>query len=406
MKIVHIATTDFGGAYKAVERIQGCMRTYGLDSEILVRSRFFDTDTIEVIDTPLKRLISKGKNFCNLLLSHDEVITDLFGADITKHPKVHEADIIILHWVNSFISATSIRRLKRLQKPIIWVMHDMWPFTGGCHYDAYCERYMNECGQCPFIKHKRKRDISFWNLQNKHKLYSDVNISFVAISMWEMQCARASKPLQSKSISWISNPVNTDVFRPLDRNAIRDRLDIAEKKIILFGADKALENKTKGFRYLLEALQYIDGTQYAAVCFGQAPEGDRVSLPNMDLIYLGNIRDESILVQWYNAADVFVAPSLQEAFGYTVCEALSCGTPVTAFAVGGMLDQIEHQRNGYLAKLYDSQDLAEGIVYCVGNRERLGHAARERVVSNNSYRVISEQYYQLCRQLLEESRMK
>lgn len=406
MKIVHIATTDFGGAYKAVERIQECMRAYNLDSDILVRSRFFDTETTEVINTLLKKLLSKSKNLFNLLLSHGEIVTDLFGTDITKHPKVKEADIIILHWVNSFISSAGIRKLNRLHKPVIWVMHDMWPFTGGCHYDAYCERYMNECGQCPFIRYKRKRDISFRNLRNKHKLYSDINISFVAISMWEMQCARVSKPLQNKSISLISNPVNTDIFKPLDRNAIRKRLGIAEKKIILFGADKAIENKTKGFRYLLEALWHIDGTQYVAVCFGQAPERERVNLPNMELIYLGNIRDESVLAQWYNAADVFVAPSLQEAFGYTVCEALSCGTPVTAFAVGGMLDQIKHERNGYLAKLYDCQDLAEGIVYCVGNRERLGHAARERVVLNNSYRVIGEQYYQLCRKVSEECRIE
>ena len=406
MKVVHITTTDFGGAYKAVERIQGCMRVCGIDSDILVRSKFFNTETIEVMDTPLRKLISKGRNFCNLFLSHGEVVTDRFGADITGHPKVKEADIIVLHWVNSFISSASIRKLNRLQKPIIWVMHDMWPFTGGCHYDAYCECYMNECGQCPFIKHKRKRDISFQNLKGKQKLYDDVDISFVAISKWEMECAQASRPLQSKSISWISNPVNTDAFRPLDRNVIRERMGIADKKIILFGADKAIENKTKGFRYLLEALRHIDGTQYVAVCFGQAPESDRVSLPNMELIYLGNIRDESVLAQWYNAADVFVAPSLQEAFGYTVCEALSCGTPVTAFVVGGMLDQIEHKTNGYLAKLYDSQDLAEGIVYCVGNRERLGHVARERVVSHNSYKVVGEQYCQLCRQVSVGSRMK
>ena len=400
MKVVHIVTTDFGGAFKAVQRIQDSMRFYHEQSDILVRSRFFRTDTIEALGTPWLKLLSKGKNFLNLLFSRGDMVTDMLGADLTRHQKVQEADVIILHWVNSFISNGSIRRLAALHKPIIWVMHDMWVFTGGCHYDAYCNKYKKKCGYCPYLGGKWKRDISYWNLKNKKRLFDNIDISFVAISRWEQECAFDSTALKGKKITWISNPLNTDVFCPLDKKELRKQFGLTNKKVILFGADKALENSTKGFKYLIEALQYLDGDEYLAVCFGKAPEKKKITLSHMEIRYLGMIRDEVKLSELYNVADVFVAPSLQEGFGYTVCEALACGTPVTAFAVGGMLDQIVHEGNGYLAKLYDSKDLAKGIVFCSNNKNMLGLKARERVISKNSYEIIGEKYCKYCRDIL------
>ena len=118
----------------------------------------------------------------------------------------------------------------------------------------------------------------------------------------------------------------------------------------------------------------------------------KIKLDHMEVQYIGTIRDEEVLAEWYNIADVFVAPSIQEGFGYTVCEALACGTPTTAFAVGGMLDQIIHKENGYLAELYNAQDLAKGIQFCADNRNALGERAREWVVAHNSYDIIGEKY--------------
>lgn len=394
MKVVHLSTTDFGGAYKAVERIQSSLRLYGVESKILVRSRFFDTETTEVINTPLRRFFSKSRNLLNLFFSSGDVITDLFGTDMRHNQDILDADVIVLHWVNSFISDRSVRQLMELGKPVFWVMHDMWPFTGGCHYDLYCESYKSDCASCPMVKKQRLRNISAFNLKRKRNLFASMNITMIAISRWEQTCAQESFPLKGKKVIWISNPLNTDIFRPTDeQQELRGQYKIPEgKKVILFGADKALENATKGFTYLVEALRRMDGSKYVAVCFGKAPEKDRIQLPNIDIKYLGTIQDEKKLAAWYSLADVFVAPSIQEAFGYTVCEALACGTPVTAFAVGGMLDQIDHRENGYLARLYDVEDLAEGIEFCAENTKTLGKRARETVLERNSYEVIGKKY--------------
>lgn len=402
MKVVHLSTTDFGGAYKAVERIQSCLRLYGVESKILVRSRFFDTETTEVINTPLRRFFSKSRNLLNLFLSKGDVVTDLFGTDMRHDKDILDADVIVLHWVNSFISDRSVRQLMELGKPVFWVMHDMWPFTGGCHYDLYCESYKSDCASCPMIKKQRLRNISAFNLKRKRNLFATMNITMIAISRWEQTCAQESFPLKGKKAIWISNPLNTDIFKPTDdQQELREQYKIPEgKKVILFGADKALENATKGFSYLVEALRRMDGSKYVAICFGKAPEKDRIQLPNIDIKYLGTIQDEKKLAAWYSLADVFVAPSIQEAFGYTVCEALACGTPVTAFAVGGMLDQIDHRENGYLARLYDVEDLAEGIKFCAENKKTLGKRARETVLERNSYEVIGKKYkevFECCR---------
>ncbi len=400
MNIVHLATTDYGGAFKAVQRIQDCIRLYHMQSDILVRTRLLETDTIAVMNTPLKKFLSKSRNFFNLLLSHGEVVTDLFGADLSRHPKILEADVIMLHWVNSFISDKSIRRLARLRKPIIWVMHDMWVFTGGCHYDLYCGKYEKECGCCPLFGTYFKKDISYWNLRRKKNLFNQTAITFVAISKWEENCASTSLALRQKNIVRIPNPINIDIFRPLDRETLRAENKVSDKKVILFGADKALENPIKGFRYLIEALKYLAGDEYQVICFGEAPEDKRITPENIPVRYLGMIREEEVLAEWYSIADVFVSPSLQEGFGYTVCEALACGTPATTFAVGGLLDQIMHKENGYLAKPCDAKDLAEGIRYCIEHRDRLGNAARRRVISHNSYDVIGAQYRKLLEGLI------
>ncbi len=402
MKIVHIATTDFGGAYKATERIQACMRLYGVDSQIIVRSRSLNTDTIEAVNTPLKKLFSKSRNLCNLLLSHGEVVTDLLGIDITKREEVRNADVIVLHWVNSFLSTATVRKLAELGKPIIWVMHDMWVFTGGCHYDANCGRFQSGCGHCPFLPYSWEKDISSWNWRRKQKLFRDISLSFVAISRWERRCAVSAGLLGKRNVIWIPNPINIDIFKPMEREELRRKYRVDNKKVILYGADKATGNKTKGFQHFLDALKEIDDEQYIAVCFGRTSGKEYTCLNNIRMVFLGNIREENELAEWYNVADVFVAPSLQEAFGYTVCEALSCGTPVAAFAVGGIMDQVEHKKNGYLADVRDVRGLAEGIVYCCENRERLGAAAREHVVENNAYSVVGEQYHSLCEALLSE----
>jgi len=172
MNVVHIVTTDYGGAYRAAQRINDSMQSVGVSSAVLVREKTNpDSNVICAIDNPFRLLLSKTKNYMNLKASKGEVITDLFGTDITRHPLVKKADVVILHWVNSFVSYDTVQKLLEKGKPIVWVMHDMWPFTGGCHCDFYCGKYKIGCGKCPQISSTDMKDgVVVGDADARHRL--------------------------------------------------------------------------------------------------------------------------------------------------------------------------------------------------------------------------------------------
>ena len=403
MRALHVTTTDYGGAYRATQRINYAMKQNGIDSCVLVRSKFKnETDAIEVFHSPVAKLISKIKNVGNLFFSKGEIISDLFGTNITNTESVKEADVIFLHWVNSFISYGVVKKLLKLNKPIIWVMHDMWVFTGGCHIDKYCGKYKEECGKCPIIRSSKDNDVSYYNLIKKKKIFKESNIVFVGPSRWIVKSALESSILRNQKVTRIPNPIDTDIFRPLDKRIIRKKYNIPEdKKVIMFGALKAIENSNKGIQYLISAIENLNDSQYMAVVFGNENKNSSIE-KFIKTKYVGIVNDDNMLAEIYNIADVFVAPSEQDNYANTVLEALSCGIPVTAFDIGGMPDMIENKQNGYLAEFRNSKDLLEGIRYCCDNTDLLGNKARERILENNSYSLIGNQYVELCLNLLEK----
>lgn len=400
MKVLHLATIDVGGAYKAAVRINESMRQCGADSEILLRTKLHgDTQGVEIFDHAIQKLLSKSKNVINSFLSQKDIFSDYLGTDVSTHPLVREADVLVLHWVNSFLSYRSVEKLLATGKTVIWVMHDMWPFTGGCHCDwyggGYCGGYTHDCGNCPHLNSRKEEDLSHRNFMRKVQAVKNGKVIFVGPSRWSVTCARQSKITEGKRIVKIFNPINRNVFYRRDKlQVLRKKYQIpTERKIILFGAVKADNIKIKGMQYLDEALRGISEKEYAVVIFGNTKT---VHLTNqkLEVRCLGTVEREDELAEVYSCADVFVAPSLQETFGYTVNEALSCGVPVAAFDVGGIKDQVRHQVNGYLAPVGDAQELLRGIRWCTAadNQPRIRQAA----LPENDYQTIGREYMALC----------
>ncbi|MCM1103053.1 MAG: glycosyltransferase [Clostridium sp.] len=401
MKVVHLATTDLGGSYKAVERIHRALCMCGVESNVLLRTKYHeDSIGTQMIDTPWKSLVSKAKNVGNLLLSKGEIITDRFGTDMSGHPAVREADVIILHWVNSFIGYRNLEQLLALGKPVIWVAHDMWNCTGGCHYDRYCGRYEQGCGKCPLIGSQRENDVSRRNFNRKEQAGNmrreAGTLTLVGPSRWSAECAGKSRIWQGKRITWISNPIDYEQYRRMDdREALRSKYGLTtDKKIILFGACGALSNRTKGAQNLLKALQKLDAAGYLLAVFGNK-KGERIEDCPLETRYLGYIHSEEDMAEVYNLADVFFAPSEQESFCYTVGEALACGTPVVGFGIGGIAEQVKHKENGYLAEYGNYEQLAAGVRYCT-------EQPMKYIRNANSLKEIGEEYKGLCEELLRE----
>ena len=359
MKIVHLNTIDQGGSYKAAKRIHEALILSGADSTLLLRTKINPDNTgIELVNSIPKSLISKTKNLGNLLLSKGVIITDEFGTDVSRLSEVRKADVIILHWCNSFLGYRQYERIVALGKPVFLVAHDMWPSTGGCHLDAYCGGYEHQCNPCPVLKHG---NLAYRNFVAKQKAFKW--ISYVGVSKWGLEIAKKSEIWSGHRMTYIHNPIDYDLFSKRLETKYDHIRDNTEQKIILCGAANT-SNKNKSLTEFVEAINQLKPDNCRVVVFGENNCNifDNCKYP---VSYLGYIKSENDMAELYSFADVYVNTSRQESFCYTVGETLACETPVVAYGVGGIVDQIVHRENGYLAPCGDISELAAGIEYCL-----------------------------------------
>ncbi|AEX85585.1 glycosyltransferase [Marinitoga piezophila KA3] len=385
MKIVHVSTSDVeGGAAKAAYRLHKALLERGIESKMLVMSKKTDELYIDVA----KNNYMEKYFFSNIRKLNEKVIwnkfknrenpilfsSGKFGIDITKHPYILDANVIHLHWINAnYISVKTLKKLKMLNKKIVWTFHDMWPFTGGCHYSSSCRKYEEKCGNCPILKTNNENDITrkIWN--EKNKILKDLDITVITCSNWLGECAKKSSLFKEKNIYVVPNVLDNKIFKPIDKSFAREVLNLDKnRKYISFGAMNSTSDPRKGWKYLKEAITLLNEKnpkikeKLELLVFGTSHSKDIEELP-FKIKFMGKVYDEYTLSLLYNASDVFVAPSLEDNLPNTVLESLHCGTPVVAFNIGGMSDMIIHKQNGYLAKYKDSVDLAKGIDWCLKN---------------------------------------
>jgi glycosyltransferase involved in cell wall biosynthesis len=308
-------------------------------------------------------------------------------------------NLLHLHWIGTGLLPISSFPL--LKKPIVWTLHDMWAFTGGCHITQGCTRYETHCGKCPQLNSNIEQDLSYRNFERKLKHWRDVPMTIIAPSHWLANCARDSVLLADKTIEVIPNPVNTASFKPLNKICARQALSLPiDKRLILFGAGD-VSDINKGRDLLIAALvQLTNQPDSELVLFGGG-ETKELTLP-MPHHMIGSISDTRLLAQLYDAADVVVVPSRQENLNNIVMEALACGTPCVTFNIGGMPDMIDHQQNGYLAEPYSVDDLARGIQWVLSEADTaaLSHHAREKILAGFSMEVVAKQYISVYERVL------
>lgn len=303
------------------------------------------------------------------------------GIDISKHPLIKEADILHFHYfLEGYLSLKSLNKLFKLNKKIVWTAHDFWPFTGGCYYNDGCTNYMNKCGQCPQLQSKNEFDLSRKIFNKKSEIYRDVNLHLIACSSWLKNCIKKSTLLGDKKIDTIPDILNDNIFKNIDRNTARYILNLKQNKdYILYGGTAPQSTKIKGWSYLKKSLMHLHESDHdffkdlELLIFGH-PNNDAVTELPLKVNFLNYIHDEPTLALIYNAANLFVSPSLQEAFGQTINESIFCHTPAVAFADTGPIDIIMHKDNGYLAQYKDVVDLAEGIRWTLNNLDKVGVA--------------------------------
>lgn len=410
MKVAILSTYDIdGGAAKAAFRLHKALRNNDIKSKMIVQRKTSGNSAVYEVNK--HSFWNEGIISDNILLDifysnkKDTLFsTGIFGENILTNKFIKQADIIHLNWINN--NFISIKSLSKIDKPIVWTLHDMWPFTGGCHYTGECEKYKLNCSFCPVLNSDRKYDLSNLIFNIKKKYYSK-NITIVAPSKWLKNCASKSELFYNSKIVNIPYTLNTDIFKLYDRIKVRELFKIKEDKfVILFGAVNATGDKRKGYKYLKEAMDLliknniIDNLEI--VVFG-ANHCKNIETSKVTYRYIDKIDDEHKLAQIYSMSDAFVIPSLEDNLPNTILESLSCGTPVVGFDVGGIPDLIEHKVNGYLAKYKSVEDLVQGIYWIYKNNKSnwLGKKGRDKVVKNYSNDVIAKQYIDLYKSLLK-----
>jgi glycosyltransferase involved in cell wall biosynthesis len=332
-----------------------------------------------------------------------------FGRNIAKHPSLKEADIIHIHWINhGFLRPKDLAKLDELDKPIVWTFHDSNAFTGGCHVRYTCEHYHKSCGNCPLLKNSGEKDSSYQTWKRKSKAYAELNCHIVAPSNWMADSVKMSSLMGFRPVSVIPNTIETNVFKPYVKAEAKRMLKIpAEKFVLMSGFMPSKNDKHKGTSYLIDALNDlasrpgIDKHNIELVIFGNKANADMPEFP-FKTTFLGSINNDSHLAKCYSAADVFIAPSLEDNLPNTVMESLSCATPVVAFKTGGIPDMVRHLENGYLAEYKSAEDLATGIewLYHDEHAPEIQKAARRSILMHFSEEVVAAQHLQLYQELL------
>jgi len=404
MKVVILSNTDSGGgAAIAARRLNDALNNNGVPSHMLVLEKKSANDKVVALSlSPFRKKILKGFTYFEYLFQRKVLLKDktvsMFstnevGVDVSQHPLIQDADVINIHWINfGFLSMRDIDRLYALNKPIVWTLHDMWLFTGGCHYAGDCKQFEQNCSACPIVYMKKTPSL-LW--RKKELIFKNKKVSIIAPSQWLVDESKKASLTKNANSICVPNTLNSALFTNLNKVEACKKLGLdVSKKYILFSAANPNDVR-KGFSYFVEAVErlkkeYANHSQLELLVMGK--EQKAFSSLALKLNNLGFITSEEKAALIYSAASVFVIPSLEDNLPNTIMEALSCGTPCVGFAIGGIQEMIKTGVNGYLATPRDEKDLTKGIIEVLNSSLNLEEGARNWMLEKYSNEVIAKQY--------------
>ena len=419
MKTLFLSTLDtFGGAARATYWLAKGLRNNGQNVKMYVQRMFGDSHWVRQVKN------NKAGKISALVRPHLDTLPLSFyrnrkdtawslnllpNPDLISLVNHFNPDIINLHWVGS--GFLPISQLSKFKAPIVWSLYDMWSFTGGCHYDESCGRFVNACGSCPQLDSKRP-DLSSVIFSQKRKHWAGLDMTIVAPSSWLAGEAKKSSLFKDCRIEVIPHGTDLSLFKPIDKKLAKNILGLdKDRRYLLYGAMGGTSDPRKGYQYLQPALMRLATMpgfdDLSLLVFGASEPAIQPKL-GFPIHYMGRLNDDIGLAVLYSAADVTVTPSMQEAFGMTASESMACGTPVVAFGVAGPLDVVDHKLNGYLAIPYDVEDFSNGIAWALEKLRSKSLAAEARKKCENKFDLknVSMQYDDLYQELTLESKRR
>ena len=419
MRILHITNDCFSGAGKAALRLHEGLRGLGIDSKLLV---VYDgnrdpNDGILLYSENGHILNKIRRRLCKLVIAHDYAVyrntipenigqftDDRSPFRVIDHPLMKDADIINLHWLAGMIDyGTFFPGLHG--KKVAWTLHDMNPFTGGCHYSQGCSKYKLNCGACPQLGSDKEKDLSRKIYDRKKCAYNELDADIVTPSKWLAGIAKESSLLGKYRIRTIPNGVPADIFTPRDKNSSRKLLGLPENKtLLLFWCGVLVERR--GCMHVVEALKKLHGktdtSDLALVVIGDLS----YKLPS-DIGYTyypaGHIHDERLLSCYYNAADFLVSANWEDNFPNQVLESMACGTPVIGCNSAGVPEMLAPHGTGLLFEQKNTDDLAQKIAWMIthpAERKEMGRRAIELTEKEYTREACARRYIEFYNRIL------
>ena len=390
MKVLLVSTSEGGGGGIAARRLLEALCKNGVEAKMMVRDKQSADPRVVKVGSRLPKIIERLAILPRCGFRHSQLWqTDIanVGIGITGTREFREADVVHLHWVcQGMISLDEMGEILSSGKRIVWTLHDEWPYLGVCHYRGECKE--KECRKCPLLC----GSLPYYIYKKKHAMYGQWHPTFVGCSQWITDEARKAMP--AERVEHINNCIPSALFRPTDMLQARKALALpTDKRLLLFCSQKVTDER-KGIAYLAEALERLHRDDVHLAIVGK--DSEQIPLPgNLSITRFGSVGEEA-MPTLYNAADVFLTPSLQDNLPNTIAEAMSCGTPCVGFNIGGIPEMIDHKQSGYVARYRDAADLAEGIRYVLSHDLR--QAACEKAAKAFDEAHVARQYISLYTQ--------
>jgi glycosyltransferase involved in cell wall biosynthesis len=394
MKVLLISGANGGGGGSACFRLHTALLKAGVESKLLFLEKTGDNtqpESYDFFDNKAKLYAHKAWNkfvssktykIKNLPKGTETFYFPFSAFDLSDHPLAKWADVINLHWVSNIIDFPSF--FKKINKPIVWTLHDMEPFSGGY---AYLEHFPLDVYE----------EIIAKNEKVKIKALERSNLSIVCPSKWLLNESKKSTVFSRFKHYHIPYGLdNKGIFAPRQKAFSRNLFGIPDNaKVILFVAT-SLVNRRKGFDLLIKAFENIDREDITLAILGTGKVDGLDHIKNK--VFLGKIKDELLMSLAYSAADVFVIPSIEDNLPNVVLESISCGTPVVGFNIGGIPDMVIPQKNGTIASEVTASSLADAISEAIDtqfDREWICNDAKSRYFEDIQATAYSQLYSSL-----------
>lgn len=378
-----------GGQFNNFEYRNG-FNDYGVSVNFFVHDKLSDEDCVTRAWSKfrsLRRYVQSATYRLERYLSIQSLLY-MYPLLLFRRKCFTEADVAHYHILhNGWFSMLAMPWLTR-NKATVWTIHDPWLLTGHCVYPTDCERWKIGCGECPYLnyQHALRKDRTYGHFRLKQRMLPSLPVKFVVASEWMRKMVEVSPIGKDLDVTVIPFGVDLENFKPRDNAEIRQSLGIPEENIVLFFRSNMSE--FKGISYVHEAMSEILTKSKKPITL-LTVEG----MGHFDK-YIGKCQivenpwehDVERLASFYNACDIFLMPSVAEAFGLMAIEAMASGKPVVFFK-GTSLDEVTFApRAGVGAKMSDAADLALVISDLVNNDEK-------RLQMSKEARLLAEEHY-------------